>query len=145
MIKSCHVRNTFLNFYKSKNHTYYPSSSCVASDADGTLFVNAGINQFKSVILSKKTSILPSNRIHNYQKCIRLTDVKKIVSHFGQHSFFEMMGAWSFNNNYSEEVSILMANEFITKKLQIPIENIVVSIVSDANISSTTKKIWRSV
>ena len=121
------LRQTYLDFFKSKGHQAFASDSLVPADDPSLLFTGAGMNQFKPYFLGLKKDV---KRATSCQKCLRTADLDRVGKTNYHHSFFEMLGNFSFGDYFKEE-AIAYGWEFVTKVMKIPTDNLWVSVYEE--------------
>ena len=141
-MKTVELREAFLSFFENRGHKVVPSSSLVPFDDPTLLFTNAGMNQFKDPLLGKSDP--GYSRAASAQRCVRAggkhNDLENVGYTARHHTFFEMMGNFSFGDYFKEE-TIEMAWSFTNEVMKIPQEKVIVTVhPSDAESADIWKK-----
>ena len=131
-MKTSEIRQSFLDFFNSKDHEVVSSSSLVPNNDETLLFTNAGMVQFKDVFLG--TEKRNFSRAVTSQRCIRAggkhNDLENVGYTLRHHTFFEMLGNFSFGDYFKEE-AIQLAWNFLTNELGIKKEKLWISVFRD--------------
>lgn len=127
-MKSNELRKSFLEFFKAKDHTIVPSMSLIPRDDPSLLFTSAGCVQFKPLWTGSVP--LPYKRAASVQKCFRTSDLENVGKTRRHHTFFEMLGNFSFGDYFKEE-AILWAWEYLLEVLGIDPFRLSVSVYKD--------------
>ncbi len=139
-MKSSDIRSSFLNYFKKNDHAVLPSSSLIPHNDPTIMFNNAGMNQFKSIFLGTENPKVP--RATTSQKCVRAGGKHNDLDNVGftarHHTFFEMLGNFSFGDYFKEE-AIEYAWNFLTKELSIDPKKLYVTAF---NTDTEAKKLW---
>lgn len=126
-MKHIEVRNRFLDFFKDKGHTLVPSDSLVPAGDPTLLFTSAGMTQFKEQFMG---SIKGFRRAATCQKCLRTGDLENVGKTAYHHTFFEMLGNFSFGDYFKKD-AITWAWEFLTSALKLPGRRLWVSVYEE--------------
>ena len=139
-MKSNEIRRAFLEYFREKGHSIIPSSALIPRQDPTLLFVNAGMVQFKTFFLGLEKS--PYTRAASCQKCLRAggkhSDLENVGHTARHHTFFEMLGNFSFGDYFKKE-SIIFAWELLTEWFKIPRDKLWVSIYEEDDEAA---KLW---
>src|SRR5438477_4296687 len=123
------VRQTFLDFFKSKGHHIVPSAPMVIKDDPTLMFNNSGMAPFKDIFLGNAAVKFP--RIADTQKCLRVSgkhnDLEEVGVDTYHHTMFEMLGNWSFGDYFKKE-AISWGWELLTKVFEIPEDRLYITV-----------------
>lgn len=137
------IRSTFLDFYARQGHKVLPSSPLVPRNDPTLMFVNSGMVQFKNLFTGVETQ--DYTRAATAQKCVRAGGKHNDLDNVGytarHHTFFEMMGNFSFGDYFKQE-AIVYAWEMLTKEFCIPKEKLIVTVYHDDHEAA---EIWKKV
>ena len=150
-MKSTEIRRRFLDFFAKKKHKITKSSPIISKNDASLMFINSGMAPFKDYFLSHNKII--DNRIANSQKCLRVSGKHNDLSDVGHdtyhHTFFEMLGNWSFGDYFKKE-AISWSWELLTKEFGISSNDLYVTVFegySKDGLSKDTEalKIWNKI
>ena len=123
------IRNSFLDFFRSKEHAIVPSAPIVVKNDPTLMFTNAGMNQFKDIFLGNQPS--KWKRAADTQKCLRVSgkhnDLEEVGHDTYHHTMFEMLGNWSFGDYFKKE-AIAYAWEYLTEVVKIDKDKLYVTV-----------------
>lgn len=148
-MNSSEIRSSFLEFFKSKNHQIVQGAPIVVKDDPTLMFINAGMNQFKDIFLGNVP--IKYSRVADTQKCLRVSgkhnDLEEVGHDTYHHTFFEMLGNWSFGDYFKEE-AISWAWELLTEVFNIDKENLYVTVFSgdeqdELSVDNEARESWK--
>ncbi len=137
------VRDEFIKYFVKNGHKQIPSAPIVPENDPTVLFNTAGMQPLVPYLMGEKHPY--GNRLCDYQKCVRLTDLDEIGDKT-HHTFFEMLGNWSLGDYFKKE-SINYSFEFLTKVLNIPLERLAVTVFAGDDkipLDEATASYWKS-
>ncbi len=144
MITSRELIRKYLDFFRSKGHIVVPSAPLIPEDDPSALFINSGMHPMARFFLEGKHPL--GNRITDVQRCLRTDDIEE-VGDTTHHTFFEMLGNWSFGDYFKKE-SIAFSYEFLTKHLNIDPKRLWVTVFAgdkDAPRDKESAEYWQEV
>ncbi len=131
-MKAAEIRRSFLDFFVERDHTEVPSASLLVKNDPTLMFINAGMNQFKSVFLGSESR--PYTRATSAQKCFRVSGKHNDLENVGRtsrhHTFFEMLGNFSFGDYFKEE-AIAYGWEWVTRTLGLPKDRLYATVFTE--------------
>ncbi|MBO5319623.1 MAG: alanine--tRNA ligase [Ruminococcus sp.] len=130
------LREKYLSFFESKNHTRMASASLVPQGDKSLLLINSGMAPLKKYFLGQ--AVPPNKRVTTCQKCIRTPDIESVGKTARHGTYFEMLGNFSFGDYFKPE-AIAWAWEFLTKTLEIPAEKLWITIFES---DDEAEQIW---
>ncbi|WP_027184046.1 alanine--tRNA ligase [Desulfovibrio inopinatus] len=142
-MKASEIRQRFLKFFAQNDHEVVSSSSLVPKDDPSLLFTNAGMVQFKKVFLGQEKR--PYSRATTAQKCLRVggkhNDLENVGRTARHHTFFEMLGNFSFGDYFKED-AIRLAWDFLTKEVGLPKDRLYITVYKD---DTEAAELWERV
>ena len=129
MLTANEIRDSFVKFFESKEHQIVPSAPMVIKDDPTLMFTNAGMNQFKDIILGNHPA--KYKRVTDSQKCLRVSgkhnDLEEVGHDTYHHTMFEMLGNWSFGDYFKKE-AISWAYEYLVSVLKLDPKDLYVTV-----------------
>ena len=142
-MKSSEIRRTFLDYFKKNGHTVVPSSSLVPHNDPTLMFTNSGMVQFKNIFTGMEKR--PYVRATSDQKCVRAggkhNDLDNVGYTVRHHTFFEMLGNWSFGDYFKEE-AISYAWDVVTKEFGLPKEKLTTTVYYNDDVAYN---LWKKI
>ena len=133
------IREKFLKFFQDRGHLMLPSASLIPQDDPTLLIIGAGMAPFKPFFTGKMKP--PSTRITTCQKCVRTGDIENVGHTARHHTYFEMLGNFSFGDYFKKEI-IPWSWEFLTKELELPADKLYITIHTE---DDEAFELWKQV